>query len=483
MKKIDFISRKKPILSVCLVVITIVLNTTVAGAQFLKLGGIQEDNSSIIINEEHYDFLIITTKNFANLLSPLIEHKNNVGISTRLVILQEIYEQTSSIGCDNQEKIKYFIKYAIEEWGIRYVLFVGGAKQIPVRYSNVHCFNLDEPDWQNFLMKSKFVSDLYYADIYDEEGNFSDWDSNGNGVYGEWTGETAEDKNIDLYPDVYLGRLPCRNRLEVRIMVNKIIRYETNTYGDSWFNTMVVVAGDTDPRWWLPRWRKYEAEITALEALSYMDGFTPVKLFASNGNLNGRVDVIKAINRGCGFIYFNGHGNPLGLLTYPPRTNDSWIRCIDVYTIPFLFNRDKLPICVIGSCSNSNFDVSLLKIFDRDVRAAGEAIPECWSWKLTSKLGGGSIATIGGTGIGFVNLDKESGEGAGSYLETRFFWEYGVNNTDVLGEVWGKAINNYLDSFPIDWNTQAGRDSSIDAETVENCVLLGDPTLKIGGYP
>ncbi len=429
-----------------------------------------------------YDFLIITTKNFKSCLLPLVEHKESLGISTKLVTLNDVYQQTFLKGRDKPEKIKYFIKEAIEKWNIQYVLLVGGAKQIPIRYSNIHCFNLDEPDWQNYLIKTNFISDLYFADIYDGAGNFSSWDSNGNGVYGEWTGESAEDGDIDLYPDVYLGRLPCRNRFEVRIMVNKIITYERNTYGQSWFKNVIAVAGDTDPRWWIPRWRKYEGEVTANKALEYMEDFNHIKLFPSNGKLTGREEVIKAVNKGCGFIYFNGHGNPLGVLTFKPRSNE-WVRCIDIYSIPFLSNGRKLPVCIIGSCSGCNFDVSILKIFDSESRAEALFAPECWGWWITRKIGGGSIATIGGTGIGFVNLDKKSGVGAGSYLEKRFFWEYGINGTDVLGEVWGKSIKNYLDTFPINWDEYAGGDSSLDAETVEHSVLLGDPTLKIGGYP
>jgi len=203
--------------------------------------------------QPHYDLLIITIKKYTNSLNRLVEHKIDVGFSTRVVTLDEIYNNKyfPVKGMDNPEKIKYFIKDAYESWGVEYVLLVGGAKQIPVRYSNIHMFNLDEPDWQNHLIKTSFVSDLYYADIIDENGNFSTWDSNGNGIHGEWAGDSAEDKNIDLYPEVYLGRLPCRNNLEVRIMVNKIITYEKTSYNQSWFKNVVAVAGDTDPRYWL----------------------------------------------------------------------------------------------------------------------------------------------------------------------------------------------------------------------------------------
>jgi len=106
-------------------------------------------------------------------------------------------------------------------------LFVGDFRTIPVRY----CHNADILGF----FEPFFISELYYADIYDENGDFSSWDANNNGVFGEWTGNIAEDSNIDLYPDVYVGRLACRNIIEVRIMVDKIIKYETKSSNQEWF--------------------------------------------------------------------------------------------------------------------------------------------------------------------------------------------------------------------------------------------------------
>jgi hypothetical protein len=78
--------------------------------------------------------------------------------------------------------------------------------------------------------------------------------------------------------------------------------------------------------------------------------------------------------------------------------------------------------------------------------------------------------------------DKESFSGAGDYLEPTFFKQYGVNGIDVLGDTWAATISDYLDTYPIDWNTPAAWDYAIDAKTVQQWVLLGDPSLKIGGY-
>lgn len=443
------------------------------------------DNTNRIVQQSNqnndypvYDFIIITPGRFTRVLKPLVDHKNEMGVLTRLVTLDDVNRQMFWRGRDEPEKIKYFIKQAIESWGIKYVLFVGNSRNIPVRYIyNAFLNTTYTPP------EEKFISELYYADIYDENGNFSSWDTNNNNIYGEWFGEEAEDKHIDLYPDICVGRLACRNKFEVMIMVNKIIKYEKTTHNSEWFNRIVVVAGDTAPESWDPNWTGYEGEENTLKILENMTGFEPTKLWASDDTLAGPRDVIKAINKGCGFLYLEGHGNPRSWGVYSPN-GTNWINGLSTNTMIFLHNNKKLPVCVVGGCSNLKFDVSNINLITnfRDLIDYFVYMPECWGWKFTSKIGGGSIATIGCTGEWMIKEDKDSLRGAGDFLNSMFFWEYGVNGTNILGEVWKKAISNYLDNYTIDWSTPSGWDFAVDTKTVQDWILLGDPSLKIGGY-
>ena len=74
-------------------------------------------------------------------------------------------------------------------------------------------------------------TDLYYADIYDENMSFCSWDSDNDGKFGEYNWENDEYDFVDLYADIKVGRIPCKNNLELKTAIGKIIYYETQTYG------------------------------------------------------------------------------------------------------------------------------------------------------------------------------------------------------------------------------------------------------------
>ncbi len=464
---------KKFIASTIIIGFIFLTISPVLNAVVINKNIILSQNVSIKDENSIYDLLIISPNKFLNALKPLAEHKNNYNIKTIIVSLEEIYEQEQQSGRDKPEKIKLFIKDYIEKYAIKYVLLVGNFRIIPIRY----VYNsLDEPN---------FISELYYADIYDKNGVFSSWDTNDDGIFGQWHGSEAQDKNIDLYPDVYVGRLACRNLFEVKIMVNKIITYETSTYESEWFNHIVVCAGDTYPDGQYPfPTPDYEGEENAKTVLSYMPGFSNTSLFTSDGSFTKPSDVINAIDQGCGFLFFDGHASPMVWSSHPPN-NYTWIDGLTLSDMTHLKNKNMLPVCVVGGCHNLQFDVNLFNLFKDFWHAViwSTWSPECWGWKLTRKIGGGSIATIGCSGLGMTKEDKSTLEGASDFLDPQFFYEYGINGTDILGELWGKAISNYLDKFPINWNTNSSWDYAYDAKTVQQWVLLGDPSLKIGGYP
>ena len=134
---------------------------------------LEKNSFQIEVNKDDYfDLIIITNAYLISELEPLVQHKNQHGINTMIKTTEDIYNEYT--GRDEAEQIKYFIKDAKETWNISYVMLMGGQPNIPFRTSNVIPFD-DIP--------YNFISELYYADIYDSNGNFSSWDSDNDGLY------------------------------------------------------------------------------------------------------------------------------------------------------------------------------------------------------------------------------------------------------------------------------------------------------------
>jgi len=461
------------------IIIIIIITANVSSSKIVinnnKLS-IQKINLfSPIKNLESYDLLIITHENFQNNMKKLVDHKNNINVKTKMVTDEKVYEEMFWYGRDNAEKIKYFIKTAIEEWNIKYVLLVGGRKDqsyeeswyIPVRYSYL------ERKYDNYPEK-KFLTDLYYADIYNSEGKFSSWDNDNDGIYSEWNENNIATDIPDLYPDIAVGRLPCRTNRDANIIVDKIIKYENEIISDTWFKNMIVVAGDTYPE----KTDYIDGEVYTQMALDNMPGFQQTKLWTSDGSLQNSWDTVKSINKGCGFIFFSGHGNPASWATHPPYDETIWIDGLKLRHMPFLFNRNKLPICITGSgCFNNMFNVSYL-----NHPYAIYPVPKCWGEAMIFNKHGGSIATIGSTAFSYESPDVNSNKGGIEKLDIQFFKEYGINNKEILGDCWKETIKAFLDDHPINWEDQSPDGDAIIVKNVQQWLLIGDPSLKIGGY-
>jgi hypothetical protein len=449
-----------------------------------------------VVFQDEYDMVIIAPRKFTLALNPLIEHKNNMGIETTLKTTESIYEEYS--GRDQPEKIKYFIKDAIETWNISYVLLCGGKKSL--LFGNWGMEGPYQPDdslWEvpvryNTLLDSTgeagCLTDLYFADIYKIEGStpvFDDWDSDENNIFAQWTLHYKD--ILDLYPDVYVGRLACRNILEVKILVNKIITYESTPADPSWFKKIVGIGGDSFDDAPPLGSDYFEGEERNKLAAQYLGDFAPTWCWASHKGTSGLIpsvrDILSSINSGCGFLYFAGHGSTALYRTYWYHDwhHANATESFDIYQMMRLRNGKELPICVVGACHNSEYNVSFFNYLTSSLDYY--PTPECWSWTLTRKIGGGSIATIGYTGLEWVatwgwDTDDipDCTQYFSGYLDSRFFHAYGVDGVEYLGEACGQAITEYLNKFP-------GMMQKWDAKTPQQWHLLGDPSLRIGGYP
>jgi hypothetical protein len=435
-----------------------------------------------------YDLLIITPRKFRLTLRPLIRHKNKMGISTKVKTVESINLQYLFEGRDEPERIKKFICDAEKDWGIKYVLLVGGLKShiyandkehrnygsrwwhVPVRYTNI---------------ADSYISDLYYGDLYKGEGEFEDWDSNGNGIFAE------DFEELDLWPDVYYGRLACRNKFEVFIMVRKIINYEKTPHkNELWFKRMIVAGGITFVNLSGPGYEGQEpdGEWLCNLSLDYMKYHIndPVRIFASHNSSEGPrpdyINITTQMSRGAGFALFQGHGNAFMWDTKWPNSTGvlRWVGGLMTLDFPLIKNDGKLPIVVVGGCHNGIFNVTFIQtLFDGsdgvwDYHAYGMLpVGSCFSWKLCQKLSGGAIGSTGCTdyGIGWPSEPNS----LSALLESNFFYKVGIDNVTTLGAAHSGSIEKYINDVNIQGN---------DAHTycITEYQLFGDPSLKIGGY-
>ncbi len=435
---------------------------------------------------DDFELVIIAPEKFADALQPLVTHKTDRGMTTKLVTRSDICDSVyfPAEGRDCAEEMKYFIKNAVEQWGTQYVLLVGGRNGgiqqekwwVPVRYSL-----LDDDSGEY-----SYLTDLYFADLYDSMGNFSSWDSNNNGVFAEWS-NTQKDI-LDMYPDVYVGRLACTNVPQVKTMVKKIITYETTTYGSDWFKKFIGVAGDTYPAVGDPY---YEGEMATNASFQQLEslGFDASMVWTSNGRFTGPDSVIAEFSTGAGFVHFSGHGNPASWSTHPPK-NDSWVNGLKITHMADLRNGGEQPVVIVGGCHNAQFNTSLTNII-KGILENGldyfeskefigqfwydEWIPRCWAWSMATQTKGGAIAVIANSGLGYGEPGADTLTQRGRHLEWLFFKAY-HDGEENLGATHGTNIIYYMNEHP-------PMADQTDCKIAQEWVLLGDPSLLIGGYP
>jgi len=407
-------------------------------------------------SDENYDLLILTPSDFQSNLEPLALHKENRNISTKIVTLDQIYSGNyfTPQGSDDQEMIKYFIKNAYDQWETEYVLLVGGKDHFPYRDSHVYIGYHDDSEI--------IVSDLYYADLYNENGSFETWDTNGNKQYAEynWSGQYDE---LDLYPDVYIGRLACVDRDQVDSVVDKIIMYETQeSFKKSWFKNIILIGGDSFTPVHGDESGVNEGELANQHVLDVMDGFIGTKLWVSNAKLagfnpTGVERIMDSIDAGCGFVHFSGHGSSSVWTTYPHNgTKQNMPTPLGSYRtdhINTLQNGYNLPVVVTGACSVGKYQKN----------------DGCFSWSFVSNSDGGGIASFGATGLGYACLGLEVTDYVIEKMALEMFKAYNVHEAKTVGEMWATAVTNYI--------TPELYDS--DYKTIEEWQPFCDPSLAL----
>ena len=365
-----------------------------------------------------YEYVIITSNEFVDAFEPLAHWNTKRGIPTVIRTTSWIYSNFD--GIDEAERIRNFIKVAYQDSGLVWVLLGGDVDIVPPRIA----FAMDcEAGY--YPGENDLRCDLYYADL---DGS---WDANRNGVYGEVADQ------VDLYPDIFVGRAPINTISDANTFVSKVLTYEKNPPSD-YILKMLFCA---EILWWAPY---TDAGIgkNMIEEESVPPQFDITKLYQSMGNENPST-VLKEMNAGHHIINHDGHG---------------WINVMSVGT-GYIYNTD------VDNLSNGPSYSILFSIgcwtnaFHHD----------CIGEHFIKNPNGGCVAYIGNASYGWGSPGNP-GYGYSDRFDSRFYHSLFLDNNYKIGKTLAEAKAYYA---------ALSRAENVYRWHQYELNLLGDPTMDI----
>jgi hypothetical protein len=319
---------------------------------------------------EEYQYLIITSETLVKNFQPLADWKHKKGVPSKIVTLEWIYSNYE--GIDKQEKIRNFIRSAYTNWGAVWVLLGGDTNILPRR----SVFAMD-CEFGGSITENDIPCDLYYADL---DGS---WNADGDNIYGEISDD------VNLYPEVFIGRAPVENASETDIFVKKVLQYE-KTPPIGYQKNMLFAA----ELLWIDPYTDTGIAKDMIEAECFPPSFYNVtKLYEDRGNET--IEAVRsAINLGQNFINHHGHAstNVMGM-------GNGYFRASDMQN---LVNGTNQSILFSIGCYPANFEAN------------------CIAEAFLSNPNGGGVAFIGNSRYGWGSPGNP-GYGYSDRYDAQFF--------------------------------------------------------------
>lgn len=248
-----------------------------------------------------YEYVVITADSLIESFDPLINWKQQKGINAGVVSIESILndptitkDEISNIA-DEAGRLRHYLRLAYTN-GTKYVLLGGGSPIVPIRYGTG-----DDNNWAlgEKLIYKKIPTDLYFSEL---NGN---WNYDGDKYYGEEYGD-----KIEYHHDLIVGRILCKNRVEVNNYITKLLIYEQNPgKGDSDYlqRALYTQADEMQGR--------NQAKVIADSLSIYFPNYNIISELPDHYGTNtiyplGK-DIIDAVNNNNpGFISFFNHGGP-----------------------------------------------------------------------------------------------------------------------------------------------------------------------------
>ncbi|HDS08723.1 MAG TPA: hypothetical protein ENN73_00720, partial [Firmicutes bacterium] len=174
-----------------------------------------------------YDYLIVVpqiTTDIEEMLNDFRNWKKALGHSVKLI------DYTNDCG-STPMGLRNYLRNNYLSWKAKYLLIISNDNN-PVQNpqlstSDIPMINMYPPYYIQWASEyaTEYPSDYWYADLT------GDWDSNGNGYYGEKDEVWTYDTGVDLAAELYVGRIPINpntsdNRNTIKSILARSIAYE-----------------------------------------------------------------------------------------------------------------------------------------------------------------------------------------------------------------------------------------------------------------
>ncbi|HEC79145.1 MAG TPA: T9SS type A sorting domain-containing protein [candidate division WOR-3 bacterium] len=266
------------------------------------------------------DLVVVTTDQLYDVYNKFAHYKKLCGYNTVVRTLTWIRQHYQ--GTDDAERIRNFLKDAVTKWGVVYVLLGGDVPEIPTRWI-----------WMSSLYNQwpvHIVTDLYFSDL---DGT---WNQNGNEKFGE-----VED-SLDLYPDVFVGRLPTRDAFEVNDYLNKVRSYLQPVF-TAIQNKALFFTSDLDV--------SNDAYFMAKRIAEHL----PVWFDTTFLNERPKQELYDSLYTGFGIVCGIGHGDINNI-----RVKNNPREQADIYFFDDLHNTDLYGVLFVITCYTNTFQSDCL---------------------------------------------------------------------------------------------------------------------------
>ena len=271
-------------------------------------------------------------------------------------------------------------------------------------------------------------------------------------------------------PNVYVGRIPASNGQEAQSAINKIIGYQQqriyNPSSTDWAHTFLFASG-TDSGDGITNTGSQGHAVLNDYIQNMSSSKNTVKMYQEYSNLSTN-QMTSELNNGALFLNVAAHGSPgtgiflsPGWLFYWVSPYLMWYNGYGTSDVKSLTNNYRLPVVTTMSCSTAALDSSS--------HSFGEV------FVLTPN--GGSIAYMGATRTAYSAADDAQVPyyycGA---IDSMIYQTFNQGQTRV-GQLWAGAITSYSQSFISNYQNAYW----VDAKTLMEYILLGDPTIDASG--